>query len=503
MNNNNINNNNLDKNLTNQAQNNNNLDKNLSNQAQNNNNLDKNLSNQDQDIENLRKRIEGLKIFEVPEDTGSNPEVISKMALNDEQEKVLKNSLEELKETAKLAKENNIPEKTGFFYSEDEDEGKPYMSSDEEAFPKYNQNSSLNEAFPIFSSILENNPELFKQVSEVVDKVKNSKIMSKLLEEKGLLNSLTLFNSQSLPEGFEKLLEKQLKTDDPDKPIFKGGEFGEMTLNEAYKQGFKLISPLIKKVENIDPNYLITGGSLIGIVLMFKGLCAAYDRLVNKGAGALDLRKITPNNRLLYEQMRLRNINNFKGLAAPIIVASLFAIKTVTLTPKINITINTSTGGDIPTNYSINNNNNTGEALPTSHFRDKFLIPFFTKSFKNIGKYFILYLIIVIIKYILDSYSIDLLTPIYIKWFFLFGIILFSCLFLYYLIQFFIFKYISNHKDIIISNKKNKLPVIIYEHLEAFKELAHFKSFIREHFYLNFIIYGSLIIIFTFLFLLI
>lgn len=186
-----------------------------------------------------------------------------------------------------------------------------------------------------------------------------------------------------------------------------------------------------------------------------------------------------------YELLRLTTIKKFAIYRAAIILAVLIFITNSVVPPLFNININSDPTPDLE----------KVEGGSTSELQKLALIPFFKNLPKIIGKFVIGIFIVIILKSILDAYSIDLSDPIYTKWVCLFNIILFTYQFLTYVIEFIIYKYISKHKDIIIS--KN-LPIKLYERLVTYKEFADFKPFIKEHFYLYFYIYGFLTLMSTF-----
>lgn len=349
--------------------------------------------------------------------------------------------------------------------------------------------SNFDEAFPNFLNNMKNDENLFTSINNLSDKIENSKVLDKLFENKSALEFFKSFRENFSNEEWDKvnnifnILNETEVSQGEYKPL---GKFGEITLNEAMKKGFKIVGPIRESLDKVGINssYLTLGGSLLTIGIMFNGICRAHSKLVHQGSSAPTPEQwasMTPRLKLYYEKTRLKDIRSFKLIAAPMLVLSLFVIKQLTFPRNINVSLESST----ETNFS------------TSEIKQSFsIITFFKKLPNFIGKVVIGIFVLIIINYFLTTYSINLSDPFYLKYICIFCLILSSIMFLNYLIQYFIYMYFSIHKKI---NIPKSLPIRIYTLLDELNTLSDYKPFIRTHFYLNFLIYGSIIFIFIIL----
>lgn len=233
---------------------------------------------------------------------------------------------------------------------------------------------------------------------------------------------------------------------------------------------FSLI--ILKETNYISPFFF--SGSIKKSILQLN---KAHAKLINYGGiPTKDLKDLPPRLQMYYEKLRLRNINQFKFIGAPLLVAAFFrfGIKTVitAMKPGIIVTVfrDTNSSNDLPTKDSLKK------------------IAFFT-ILKNlpdyIGKVVISLIFIIIIKKLLSDYFINLAEPVLVKYYMIFAITISSLVFIKYVIEFIIFKYLSLDISIL-----KKLPAKIYKHLEILKMFHNNKHFIKEYFYVNFLIYG-------------
>ena len=122
-------------------------------------------------------------------------------------------------------------------------------------------------------------------------------------------------------------------------------------------------------------------------------------------------------------------------------------------------------------------------------------LDFFKKLPNIIGNIIISFIILNLIKYLLDVYSINIMDPFYIKIFSIFGIIVLSIFSLNYLFKYLICLYFIKNKDLSISDK---LPKLIYNYLVEIKLISEVNA---PRFYLTyFIIYFSINILYIVLY---
>lgn len=352
-----------------------------------------------------------------------------------------------------------------------------------------NSVSNFDEAFPNFINNMKNDEKLFTSINNLSDKIENSKVLDKLFENKSALEFFKSFRENFSNEEWDKvnnifnILNETEVSQGEYKPL---GNFGEITLNEAMKQGFKIVGPIRESLDKVGINgsYLSLGGSLLTIGIMFNSICRAHSKLVHQGSSAPTPEQwdnLTPRLKIYYEKTRLKDIRNFKLIAAPMLVLSLFVIKQLTFPRNINVSFESSTETD----------------FSNSEIKQSFSIMTFLKNLPNfIGKVVIGIFVLIIINYFLTTYSINLSDPFYLKYICIICLIISSIMFLNYLIQYFIFMYFSIHKNI---NIPKNLPIRIYRLLDELNTLSDYKPFIRTHFYLNFLIYGIIIFIFIIL----
>ena len=114
---------------------------------------------------------------------------------------------------------------------------------------------------------------------------------------------------------------------------------------------------------------------------------------------------------------------------------------------------------------------------------------------------FILILIpYILINYILNAYSINLLDPFYILIFCIVGLIVSFIFALDYLFKFIIYSYFKKDVDVIIPNK---LPKMVYNYLNDLKILSNIDISLQKVFLLNLAIYVFIIFLLIFLLILI
>jgi hypothetical protein len=390
------------------------------------------------------------------------------LKLNQKDAEDLKRGLDEIE---RIASDRELLVKAGVINPEDSES----ISSFDDAFPNYIRDMG----------------DVSKDEKLVFDdlEMSNSKVLEKLFENKTALDFFKSFRDKGTNEERAKIqdilniLENTEFSNGEYKPL---GNFGDMTINEALKQGFKIAGPLRESLDKVGINgsYIGIGGSLITFGIMFNGICKAHSNLVYKGSNIPNSKEwelMSDRLKVYYEKTRLREIKNFKLIAAPMLVISLFVIKQLTFTRNINVSFESSTETDVS----------------TSDIKQSFSIITFLKKLPNfIGKVVIGTFVLIIINYFLTTYSINLSDPFYLKCICIFCLIISSIMFLNYFIQYFIYLYFSMHKNISIPKS---LPKRIYRLLDELNTLSDFKPFIRTHFYLNFLIYGVLILLFIIL----
>ena len=109
----------------------------------------------------------------------------------------------------------------------------------------------------------------------------------------------------------------------------------------------------------------------------------------------------------------------------------------------------------------------------------------FNKLVYYVGLFVISIIIISLSLFILESYSINLLQPFYIKTFCIFCITILSILNLDYLLKYCLYIYFNNNKQTIINNK---LPKLIYNYLYNIKSISKIEISLKNYYLYYFLI---------------
>ena len=121
----------------------------------------------------------------------------------------------------------------------------------------------------------------------------------------------------------------------------------------------------------------------------------------------------------------------------------------------------------------------------------------FNKLVYYVGLFVISIIIISLSLFILESYSINLLQPFYIKTFCIFCITILSILNLDYLLKYCLYIYFNNNKQTIINNK---LPKLIYNYLYNIKSISKIEISLKNYYLYYFLIYFIILLIYIFIY---
>lgn len=136
-----------------------------------------------------------------------------------------------------------------------------------------------------------------------------------------------------------------------------------------------------------------------------------------------------------------------------------------------------------------NNNNNISQIMTVykklSHF---------------IGNIVILSFIMKLIDYLLKSYNINLMDPFYIKILCIISIFVSFLFCLDCLLEFLMYIYFKNNKNLNISDK---LPKIVYNYINNIKVISEIEGNFNRFFLINIVIYLIVLLVFTIMLLII
>ena len=347
------------------------------------------------------------------------------------------------------------------------------LSSFDEAFPQYPKSQDQT-GTGIFKTVRLRRTE--KTLSEDME---NSGILKKLLEEKGLVDYLNLFKESTNPalkkssESLLKEYSEQLNNTIVNKPL---GELGEMTINEALNQGVKIIGPLQELLNNSQIDVKDLAGCVTFLYM--------YHRIVK--THAYIMKNYSPSKEAYIELSKAQQLDlnriwvkghrRFTLLAAPILVAVLYTIKQVTMSPQIKINVDSNSDNFTTNNMAIG------------------FLGFFQKLPYIIGNFVIAFCILSLIKSLtgIGIYSINTLDPIYIQIFNILAIIVLSIFCLDYLLKYLIFIFFNKYNNFSISKK---LPQIVYDYLDTIQRISRIDPKYSGYFLINVFIYLTLIII--------
>ena len=141
--------------------------------------------------------------------------------------------------------------------------------------------------------------------------------------------------------------------------------------------------------------------------------------------------------------------------------------------------------------------------LPKSlSVKSKVIINKSTHIFNKLVYYVSLFVISIIIislsLFILESYSINLLQPFYIKTFCIFCITILSIISLDYLLKYCLYIYFNKNKHTKINNK---LPKFIYSYLYNIKSISKIEISLKNYYLYYFLIYFIILLLYIFIYL--
>ncbi|YP_001504353.1 orf322 (mitochondrion) [Pleurotus ostreatus] len=270
------------------------------------------------------------------------------------------------------------------------------------------------------------------------------------------------------------------------------GKFLDKNLNELINTGLDIISPLYDLYLNY-PTELTSLASFIPAIFIYKSIVNLYSNIAFKHTPT----NFSPIDLHPFTQMKSKEVKLFMNLGTPFllwIVGILYAIRNILFQYKITLTIDNSIVSD---NFTSNTNNednlNSGFGIIAFLKNKK---PFWIKEIIVIGisLYFLNYLYKNLESNennILSSYFLNYI--IYVKIFFIFGLISSLFMILYYICTIYLF--------IMFSKKKISKPIYLPEFILNWIDEIHKMSFIKNKgFFIEF--YFRLIMVYLFIFVL-